>query len=67
MLEVYLSEDLFFCIGWDKIEDILNVKGGYCLILSILIDVFVFDLVFDLYISLFIWNKVELEGYNWLV
>lgn len=30
-------------------------------------DVLVLKFKYDLYISLFIWNKVELEGYSWLL
>lgn len=52
---------------WDKIEDKFNVKGGYCLLFSLLIDVLVLNSVYDLYISLFIWNKVEFEGYSLIV
>ena len=65
-LEVHPSEDLFFRIGWDKTEDTSNAKGGYRLIPSILTDAPVPDSVFDSYTSLPTWNKVELEGYNWL-
>ncbi|KXJ61962.1 MAG: ligand-gated channel protein [Alteromonas sp. Nap_26] len=65
-LEVHPSEDLFFRIGWDKTEDTSNAKGGYRLIPSILTDAPVPDSKFDSYTSLPTWNKVELEGYNWL-
>lgn len=66
-LEVHPSEDLFIRLGWDKTEDTSNAKGGYRLIPSILTDAPVPDSVFDSYTSLPTWNKVELEGYNWLV
>ena len=65
-LEVHPSEDLFFRIGWDKTEDTSNAKGGYRLIPSILTDAPVPDSKFDSYTSMPTWNKVELEGYNWL-
>ena len=65
-LEIHPSEDLFFRIGWDKTEDTSNAKGGYRLLPSVLTDAPVPDSVFDSYTSLPTWNKVELEGYNWL-
>lgn len=65
-LEVHASDDLFFRFGWDKTEDTSNAKGGYRLIPSILTDAPVPDSKFDSYTSLPTWNKVELEGYNWL-
>ncbi|MCU7555317.1 TonB-dependent receptor [Alteromonas sp. ASW11-19] len=66
-LEVHPSDDLFFRIGWDKTEDTSNAKGGYRLLPSILTDAPVPDSKYDSYTSLPTWNKVELEGYNWLV
>ncbi|WP_414830437.1 TonB-dependent receptor [Alteromonas sp. H39] len=66
-LEVHPTDDLFFRLGWDKTEDTSNAKGGYRLIPSILTDAPVPDSKYDSYTSLPTWNKVELEGYNWLV
>ncbi|MEW9798306.1 TonB-dependent receptor [Alteromonas sp. CYL-A6] len=66
-LEVHPTDDLFFRIGWDKTEDKSNAKGGYRLLPSLLTDAPVPDSVYDSYTSLPTWNKVELEGYNWLV
>ncbi|NDW23141.1 TonB-dependent receptor [Alteromonas hispanica] len=65
-LEVHASEDLFFRFGWDKTEDTSNARGGYRLLPSLLTDAPVPDSKFDSYTSLPTWNKVELEGYNWL-
>ncbi len=65
-LEVRPTEDLFFRFGWDKTEDDSNAKGGYRLLPSLLIDAPVPDSKYDSYTSLPTWNKVELEGYNWL-
>eukprot|EP01093_Parvamoeba_rugata_P004504 TRINITY_DN161_c0_g1_i3.p2 TRINITY_DN161_c0_g1~~TRINITY_DN161_c0_g1_i3.p2 ORF type:complete len:753 (-),score=196.40 TRINITY_DN161_c0_g1_i3:29-2287(-) len=65
-LEVHANDDLFFRFGWDKTEDTSNAKGGYRLIPSILTDAPVPDSKFDSYTSLPTWNKVELEGYNWM-
>lgn len=66
-LEVHPSDDLFLRFGWDKTEDTSNAKGGYRLIPSILTDAPVPDSKYDSYTSLPTWNKVELEGYNWMV
>ncbi|MCW8091429.1 TonB-dependent receptor [Alteromonas sp. ASW11-130] len=65
-LEVHATDDLFFRFGWDKTEDDSNAKGGYRLLPSLLVDAPVPDSKFDSYTSLPTWNKVELEGYNWL-
>lgn len=66
-LEVHPTDDLFFRIGWDKTEDESNAKGGYRLLPSLLTDAPVPDSVYDSYTSLPTSNKVELEGYNWMV
>lgn len=66
-LEADITDDLFFRLGWDKTEDTSNAKGGYRLLPSILTDAPVPDSVYDSYTSLPTWNKVELEGYNWLL
>ncbi len=66
-LEIHPSDDLFLRFGWDKTEDDSNAKGGYRLLPSILTDAPVPDSVYDSYTSMPTWNKVELEGYNWLV
>lgn len=66
-LEVHPTEDLFFRIGWDKTEDTSNAKGGYRLLPSLLTDAPVPDSKYDSYTSMPTWNKVEIEGYNWLV
>ena len=66
-LEAHITDDLFFRLGWDKTEDTSNAKGGYRLLPSILTDAPVPDSVYDSYTSLPTWNKVELEGYSWLM
>ncbi len=65
-LEIHPSDQLFFRFGWDKTEDTSNAKGGYRLLPSLLTDAPVPDSKYDSYTSLPTWNKVELEGYNWL-
>jgi iron complex outermembrane receptor protein len=66
-IEFRPTDDLFIRIGWDKTEDTSNAKGGYRLLPSLLTDAPVPDSVYDSYTSLPTFNKVELEGFNWLV
>lgn len=66
-IEFRPNDDFFIRIGWDKTEDDSNSKGGYRLLPSLLTDAPVPDSVFDSYTSLPTFNKVELEGFNWLV
>jgi iron complex outermembrane receptor protein len=66
-LEIQASDDLFFRFGWDKTRDTSNAKGGYRLIPSILTDAPVPKSKYDSYTSLPTWNKVELDGYSWMV
>ncbi|WP_395342518.1 TonB-dependent receptor [Ningiella sp. W23] len=66
-LEYRPTEDLFFRLGWDKTNDSSNAKGGFRLLPSLLTDAPVPDNVFDSYTSLPTFNRVELEGWNWLV
>ncbi len=66
-LEAHITDDLFFRLGWDKTEDTSNAKGGYRLLPSILTDAPVPKSKYDSYTSLPTWNKVELEGYSWLL
>jgi len=66
-LEYKPTDDLFFRLGWDKTDDTSNAKGGYRLLPSLLTNAPVPDSVYDSYTSLPTANKVELEGFSWLV
>lgn len=66
-IEFRPTDDVFIRIGWDKTEDDSNAKGGYRLLPSLLTDAPVPDSVYDSYTSMPTFNKVELEGFNWLV
>lgn len=61
------TDDLFFRLRWDKTEDTSNSKGGFRLLPSRLTEAPVPDSVYDSYTSLPTDNKVELEGYSWLL
>lgn len=66
-LEIHPADNLFIRLNWDKTEDDSNAKGGFRLLPSLLTDAPVPDSVYDSYTSLPTFNKVELEGFSWLV
>ncbi|WP_218353986.1 TonB-dependent receptor [Alteromonas lipotrueiana] len=66
-LEIHPTDKLFLRFGWDKTEDDSNAKGGYRLLPSLRTDAPQPDSVFDSYTSLPTSNKVELEGYSWMM
>lgn len=66
-LEFRPTDDVFIRLNWDKTEDDSNAKGGFRLLPSLLTDAPVPDSVYDSYTSLPTRNKVELEGWSWLI
>lgn len=66
-LEIHPADNVFIRLNWDKTEDDSNAKGGFRLLPSLLTDAPVPNSVYDSYTSLPTFNKVELEGFSWLI